>query len=137
MHMYIKSNLNCVLYDIVKSSNYIAKPYMGHSDEIIRNAIYYIHMNFKTNPTLTETAEYVGVCPSYLSKQFHIQTGKTYVEYITTLKLEYARKLLKQTATGITDICYLCGFNSRSHFVKTFTKKYNIAPSDYRKINCK
>ena len=59
--------------------------------------------------------------------------GKTPSEYIMDLRLSYALNLITTTNFSITDICYLCGFNSPSYFYKNFLNKYKKTPIQIRK----
>ncbi|MEO0527740.1 MAG: AraC family transcriptional regulator [Bacteroidota bacterium] len=53
--------------------------------------------------------------------------------YIVNKRLEKAAELLLLTDKRITEVCFECGFNSLSTFSKSFSKKYQIAPSEYKK----
>lgn len=133
---YIKYNLNCALIDILRFVSKISeKSSDGKMMSVISDTLSYIHTHFREDPSLTEISEYIGMSPNYLSTLFHSYTGKTYKSYLIDLKLKYASALLLQTSTSVTDICYMCGFNSFAHFMRTFKSEYNTTPSRYRKDN--
>ncbi|MEO1436839.1 MAG: AraC family transcriptional regulator [Bacteroidota bacterium] len=56
----------------------------------------------------------------------------TPARYITEKKLEKAAQLLRSTDLRVTDICYDCGFRDVSSFSKSFSRKFQLAPSLYR-----
>lgn len=53
--------------------------------------------------------------------------------WINEKRLEKAEVLLQTTDYLITDICFLCGYESLSNFIYQFKKIYNISPAKYRK----
>lgn len=58
--------------------------------------------------------------------------GKTPSKYISDLRLGYAYNLLTTTNLSVTEIFYLCGFNSPSYFYKNFFDKYKKTPLEIR-----
>ncbi|MGM9736659.1 MAG: response regulator [Candidatus Cryptobacteroides sp.] len=58
--------------------------------------------------------------------------GTTPVEYIKTLRLEKAAKLLVGTSQTVQQIMYECGFNTKTYFYREFDKKYGCTPKQYR-----
>ncbi len=131
---YVRFALGCILIDVIrsiKSSNSNAKAFK--SDKIISDMLTYIHAHFREDLTLCTLSEHIGLTPNYLSKIFNSYTGTPFKSYVIDLKLKYATTLLTQTNTSVTDICYLCGFNSFAHFLRTFKNKYNMSPLKYRK----
>lgn len=133
---YIKYNLNCALIDSLREIGKTSEKVPDNkSDSVISDALSYVHTHFREDPSLGETAQYVGMSPSYLSNIFHAQTGKPYKAYLVELKLKYASALLLQTNTSVTDICYMCGFNSFAHFMRAFKSKFGITPLKFRQSN--
>jgi len=59
----------------------------------------------------------------------------TFKEYLTSLRLDYAAKLLIISDFSSTEICYTSGFNDFSSFSRAFKKKFFISPSEYRSKN--
>jgi len=135
---YIRFALGCILIDVirsVKSNNIGAKA--SKNDMVVSDMLTYIHAHFREDLTLLTLSEHIGLTPNYLSKIFNSYMGTTFKSYVVDLKLKYATALLTQTNTSVTDICYLCGFNSFSHFLRTFKNKYNVSPLIYRKEHSK
>ena len=98
----------------------------------IQKILLYLHKNFKNNITLEEIAEYSAFSPHYVSQLFHSETSFTITQYITNLRLEYAKNLLISTDHAVSDICTQCGFRSFAHFLRCFKTLYGISPSKYR-----
>ena len=53
--------------------------------------------------------------------------------YLTTIRINKARKLLIDTDKTISDIAEECGFYDQSHFIKMFTRLRRQSPSEYRR----
>jgi AraC-like DNA-binding protein len=61
--------------------------------------------------------------------------NKHFSEFINTYRIDFAKKLLKETYLKIEAIAYDSGFNSLSTFNTVFKKETGFTPSKYRKIN--
>ena len=58
--------------------------------------------------------------------------GQTPTEYIRSIRLKQAEKLLKTTNKTVQEIMYTCGFNNKAYFYREFAKKYHLTPKEYR-----
>ena len=94
-------------------------------------AVQYILDHFKENITLETVAHEVGLNPSYLSHHFHKETGFKFKEYITTTRINYAKKLIRANKDMITFACFESGFNSYSAFSRAFIDIVGCSPSEY------
>lgn len=100
----------------------------------VQKILLYIHNNFREDITLADIAAYSSFSPHYISQLFHSMTSSTLTQYITRLRLEYAKNLLFSTDYSITEICYKCGFHSFAHFLRSFKKHYGQSPAKYRSL---
>lgn len=77
----------------------------------------------------------LGTNKNTLSEAVKAVTGKSPMEYIRTMKIEEARRLLgNHPELTIESVAYSCGFNIPSTFYRLFKKEYGISPSAYRKM---
>lgn len=83
--------------------------------------------------SIGEAAKLVNLSPNHFCKVFKQVTGKTFVEYIHTLRVQEAERLLRDTDLAITDIADHVGFSNITYFGRTFKKIRNQAPSAIRK----
>ena len=82
--------------------------------------------------TLKQMAERCGIQRTRLNTVFQKLTGCTPMEYLTRLRMERAKTLLRETEIKIIDIAFECGFSSSQYFANTFKTATGMTPSDYR-----
>lgn len=99
----------------------------------IRKSVVYLHTHFRDNPPLALLASISHLSPGYFSSLFKSITGKNVSEYLTDLRIDYAKRLLLATNLSVTDICFSCGYGSVSNFMKAFKNCTGISPLCFRK----
>jgi AraC-like DNA-binding protein len=95
-------------------------------------ALDYIQCNFLDRPTCADVARIVAMSESAFSRFFKAQTGNTYSDHLSSLRIWTARKRLAETNAPITDICFDAGFNNISNFNRIFLRAAGMTPSKYR-----
>ena len=105
----------------------------GASSRMLK-ILLYLHQHFAEGPSLAQVSREVGLNPSYVSKKFKEQFDITYVEYLTRLKLSYAKTLLITCDKPVLDVCCASGFNSLSNFMSIFKKQVGMTPMQYRTL---
>lgn len=101
--------------DIIEiAKDQIRKTYM--SDEISLNTI----------------AAEVGMSPSYFSSIFSKEMGKTYVEYLTEIRMDRAKELLMCSSMKTSEIGYEVGYKDPHYFSYIFKKTQNCTPKEFR-----
>jgi two-component system response regulator YesN len=100
--------------------------------EIIAEACSFILSHFDRDISLTMVAEHIDVNPNYLSSLFRQEMGNTFINYVTLLRLEKAKKLLQSTKQSISGIAHDIGYLDNKHFYKVFKKWENMTPLEYR-----
>ena len=86
--------------------------------------------------TLAQLAEQLGISSNYLSQVINEQFEKNFFDYINSLRVEEAKRLLTDSDhkdTNILTIALDAGFNSKSSFYTAFNKHVGVTPSQYRK----
>lgn len=77
----------------------------------------------------------LGTNKNILHEAIRATTGKSPMEYIRTLKIEEARKMIENNPElSLDEIACNCGFNTSSTFYRSFKKQYGFSPSEYRKL---
>ena len=118
------------LSECLKHTN---RAYRGRKHSAVSDACAYIQEHYKEAITLEEVADSVFLSPSYLSSLFTKQTDTHLTDYIQSLRVNEAKKLLEKTQLSITKIAYEVGFSSLSHFYRVYKKYEKICPKEYRK----
>lgn len=100
---------------------------------LIEKAKEYIHLKFATSDlTLDKVASKVNISPNYFSSLFNQETGRTFIEYLTDIRMEKAKEYLRCSGRKITEIGYLVGYLDSHYFSYIFKKTQNCTPSEYR-----
>lgn len=73
--------------------------------------------------------------PRYFGKLFKEFTGQTFSQYLTGLRMKHARQYLSQGDYTVSQIAYMCGYNSVSYFIQTFKKIYGETPKQLEKTD--
>lgn len=100
----------------------------------IRVAKTYILKNYMTSISLEEMGRITGFNASYFSLLFKKETGKNFGEYISEVRMEKAKEMLKETDESISSICGNVGYSDIKHFTKSFKQETGLKPSEYRKL---
>jgi len=82
--------------------------------------------------SLNTVADMVGMSPSYFSSVFSREVGKTFVEYLTEIRMDKAKELLICSAMKTSDIGHKVGYKDSHYFSYIFKKKQGCSPKEYR-----
>jgi len=94
----------------------------------------YVEEHFGEPLTLEEVSQIADLSPTYLSTVFKKDTGMTFLEYLSKIRMDMAKKLLKETNDTVADICGKVGYSDVRYFTKSFTKYAGLKPKEYRKL---
>lgn len=92
----------------------------------------YIEENLSRKISLTDVALLVNMSESAFSHFFKKKTGISFITYVNNLRVAKACELLINTSLSASEICYDCGFNNKSNFIRIFTQRKNMTPIEYR-----
>lgn len=108
-------------------------PQAGPTDKL--DAILgYIQQNFALDPDISvvSVSEKFSLTPNYLSTLFEKRLGIKFTEYLTRLRLDCAKQLLRTTQSPVRQIAESVGYYSLSYFTKLFVEKVGCSPAEYR-----
>lgn len=100
----------------------------------IHVALTYIRENFTRDVHLNDVAELLGMSEWTFSRFFKKNAGSSFTDYLRTLRVAYACKLLADTDMPITDICFEIGYANVSNFNRNFLSQRGTTPSSYRRL---
>jgi two-component system response regulator YesN len=106
----------------------------GRYHSVILKAREYIDGHYRDqNISLHTVAGHVGISPNHLSTVFSQETGENFVEYLTRVRIEKARQLLRNTAMKSADIAWETGFSDPHYFSFIFKKHTGLSPREWKK----
>jgi len=101
--------------------------------DVIVKAQEYIQKNYADKDiSLHLVAKAVSISPNHFSTVFSQETGETFIGYITKVRLEQAKVLLKTTQMRTSDIGYEVGYNDTHYFSYVFKKHTGMTPKEFR-----
>jgi two-component system response regulator YesN len=101
-------------------------------DDIILSAARFIETNYMNEITLEDVAKAVNVSPYYLSKLFKSQMSQNFIDFLTDLRVDAAKKKIPDSNMSIKEICYEVGYNDPNYFTRVFKKVTGQTPLEYR-----
>ena len=98
-----------------------------------RMAVEYVNEHYADSDLkLPDVLEHLGVSRSYFSTVFKEKTGQSFVEYLTNLRMEKAKELLRETGLCTYEIAERIGFADPHYFSLTFRRREGMTPKQYR-----
>lgn len=102
----------------------------------IRKMLAYIHKNFANDLSLSQIAGAADISERESLRCFKKTIQLSPIQYLLKYRImQGAEMLLKNPTNSIAETATLCGFDSPSHFAKTFKRFYNCTPREYRNLN--
>ncbi|KKI92228.1 hypothetical protein WQ54_10415 [Bacillus sp. SA1-12] len=133
----IKAHLLLLIADMIKNNQ---RDYKGKNQQDsvkinrIKQVIQYIEQHYHEKLTIQELASIVQMSEGHFSRFFKAFVRMTPVEYMNTLRINKAAKLLRETDRRIIDVSMEVGFDNPSYFIKTFKQQKSCTPSEFRKL---
>lgn len=95
----------------------------------------YIHQNcMSPDFSATEAADEVNLSRNYFLKIFKENMGMVFGDYVTKIRMDKAKELLKNTDMTVYSISLEVGYESQYHFSRKFKSLYGVSPIEYRKM---
>jgi two-component system response regulator YesN len=103
------------------------------SQRLSQRAIEYLREHYRQDDlTIEKLCKQLHVSASYFSALFKKETRKTFVQYLTELRMDEAAKLLVSTQLTTAQIADTVGVNDPSYFSYSFKKHFGMSPSQAR-----
>ena len=108
----------------------------GYGDPVIARARAFLGQHYMDpNLMLQDAAEAVHLSQSHFSTVFSQETGLTFTQYLTALRIGKARELLEATEMRTAQIAEEVGYNDAHYFSYLFKKNTGMTPGEYRKAS--
>ena len=86
----------------------------------IRQALAYIREHYAEDISVAELSRHLGFSPNYLSSLFRSETGLRVTEYVSRVRMEMAKRLLRNTPLKVYEVASQVGYQETSYFCKVF-----------------
>jgi AraC-like DNA-binding protein len=110
---------------------------INNSDSVLFNkllpVINYIDENYNKKFSLDELGQLIFVDKYSLCRLFKKLTNSTVIDYVNFVKIQMVEEMLLFTEKSITEVAFLCGFNSMQHFNKVFKDYFEMSPTAFKK----
>jgi AraC-like DNA-binding protein len=83
--------------------------------------------------TVADLAAAAHLSRAHFSREFRRVFGETPYSYLLTRRLERAANLLRSTDYSVADICMRVGLTSVGSFTSSFTRRFGVSPTEYRR----
>ncbi|OXM83404.1 response regulator [Paenibacillus rigui] len=104
----------------------------GKSRHVIERIRAVMEQRYAENLTVSDVAESVYLSSTYVSLLFKQETGETVYEYLTKVRIERAKEMLRDPRVKFYEVSEAVGYADPSHFSKIFKKYTGWTPSGYR-----
>ncbi|WP_224721762.1 helix-turn-helix domain-containing protein [Paenibacillus vietnamensis] len=101
---------------------------------LIEQAMIYLQQHYMNDISLDHCADHIGTNPFYLSKTFKQVTGKNFIDYLTGIRMDKAKELLRESTMKINDVAEQVGYQ-HSYFNRIFKKLEGMTPTRYRELS--
>ncbi|KMJ59106.1 hypothetical protein AB685_08565 [Bacillus sp. LL01] len=127
----VKEQLHQLAQAIVEKVKEVRSSSSG--SELVENARRFIETHYASEITLSTLSKQFHINSAYLSEIFKNHVGQNFSDYLNCLRMENAKKFLKDPQLKIIDVAHLVGFSSSGYFSTVFKKQFGQSPADYRK----
>jgi AraC-like DNA-binding protein len=117
---------------------YLASPVVENTinerDTERLNKVYkYVIDNIQHEINLAKAASIANLSTAAFCRYFRKRTNKTFIQFLNEIRIGQACRLLVNENQSIADICYSCGYNNNSYFIRQFKTITGFTPLGYRK----
>lgn len=101
---------------------------------VVKLALNYIEKHYvEEGLSLQSLAEELRISTAYLSRLIKEETGKSFIDYVTHLRMSYAMEYMKDPKLKLYEVAERVGYNSQHYFSTVFKKIVGVSPLEYRK----
>lgn len=132
--LFIKSQLFMLFFILANKcllKEHAKKDYK--SLEKMKLILKYVENHYMDKITIEDIADEVGLSQSHFMKYFKNTMGTSFIEYLNEYRLTMASRLLVSSDSSILDIAAEVGYENLSYFNRTFKKRFEMTPREYRK----
>jgi|GEM_PF-3362810 len=102
---------------------------------LVKKAMDWIQQHYAKDISLLTLGEQLHVNPNYLGRLFKKETGMNFTDYLVRVRMEHAKRLLKQTTLRIYEIAHEIGYEDNAYFSRLFKALHAVTPNEYRNLD--
>lgn len=92
-----------------------------------------INERYNQGLNLDDVSRELHISPHYLSRLYKSETGENFIDRLTSVRIENAKKLMRENRYSVKEVCYMSGYSDPNYFSKLFKKHVGVSPTDYQK----
>lgn len=126
--------VSCFIYLVTLLSRFYGELQQSISTNIfaLASSVAYIENHFTEDISIKELVKLSGYSTRHFNRLFHEAYSTSPLDYVLSLRIEYACSLLVSTNETISSIGLLCGFNTPNYFYRIFKDRMKVSPNRYR-----
>ncbi|MBM7573033.1 response regulator [Aquibacillus albus] len=140
LSVYLQKDANLTYKDLegrlyafyTEVHEFIASKRSNRTEKLVAEIKTYMDENYGDNITLTSLSHKLNISPSYLSVLFREFVSQNFSDYLTNIRIQKAKELLKNTDLRINEIAAKIGYRDAYYFSSVFKKVIGMKPTQYR-----
>ena len=104
----------------------------GLPQDKLQNVLVYIDESLGESLKVRELAEHVGLSQFHFARMFRRSVGRPPHGYLTDLRMERAKRLLRETDMPLARVATQVGYQTQAHFTGVFHREVGMTPRSYR-----
>lgn len=137
----IKNYLELLLINLMRSETekedpdvlFLPREELG--ERVAEQIVSFLKENIYKKLKISDVCRALNYNKSYIFKQFRLATGRSVMAYFTRLKIEQAKRFLRETNLSVTQLSDKLAFDTPNYFSKTFKKLTGYTPLQYKRIH--
>lgn len=132
----LQSYMRILIIKLFRSLNAVSEEQLSaNKKQVVDFVVAYVYENFSQKVTLEDLARRVFLSKDYLNKIFKKATGVSVNVFVQKVRIEEAKKLLRNTERTVNHIAESCGYTDIKFFYSSFFKLTQMTPGAYRMQN--
>lgn len=136
-NLIIRGKLIEALFEYIRAALECSQPALAddrkqEDRDAVWDIVHRVHLHYADELSLGMIARDMGTSMSKISRIFKAQVGKSFLEYVHSIRIYKAATLLLTTEMSVTDISAEVGFDSYRTFTRVFKSLKGLTPSEYR-----